>query len=208
MWPHDWLEHYPKINFALGDAIISSGETNTYCYYLISGIAARTLATADGDDIILKYFQSGKMLGYHLRQFGATAELDFIVKTPCTCYKIPWQDVDALVRQNGDLCYALMEEMTEECDFWATSYIAHSLGGGISVLCLSLSFLAKPQANGTHKVHPMFTNIELGHYCGVHPVSVSRLLSKLTHEGILERTKEGLVIYDMAALSSYIKIGE
>lgn len=208
MWDNTWLQQFPQVTFAPKDKIFTIGEAIQYNYYLIDGICAKVNPTIDGEDIILQYYQSGKMLGIHLRQFGEKTALEFVAKTTCTCYKIPWKLVDQELRTNNALCYSLMEETTNECEFWAVSYIAHTLGGGISVLCLSLSALAVAQPDGTFLVHPMFTNIELSKYCGIHAVSVSRLLTKLSHENILERKKEGIVIYDMAGLSAYIKLGE
>lgn len=208
MWDKTWLQQFPQVNFAPKDKLFTMGETIRYNYYLLDGICAKTNPTIDGEDIILQYYQPGKMLGMHLRQFGEETTLEFVAKTNCTCYKIPWLEVEHKIKTDNALCYNLMEEMVNECEFWSTSYIAHSLGGGISVLALALKMLAIKQADNSYLLHPMFTNVELSKYCGIHTVSVSRLINKLAHKGILERKKEGIVIYDMEGLSTYIKIGE
>lgn len=208
MWDQTWLQQFPQVTFAPKDKIFTLGETILYNYYLSDGICAKINPTSDGEDIVLQYYQPGKMLGVHLRQFGIETSLEFVAKTHCTCYKIPWQNVEHKIKTDNALCYSLMEEMVDECEFWSTSYVAHTLGGGISVLTLALKNLAIKQIDNTYQLHPMFTNVELSKYCGIHTVSVSRLLNKLAHENILERKKEGIVIYDIDRLSAYIKIGE
>lgn len=208
MWDKNWLQQFPKVTFAAKEKIFTMGETIQYNYYLIDGICARINPTIDGEDIILQYHQPGKMLGLHLRQFGYETTLDFVAKTDCTCYKIPWKLVDEQVRTNNALCYSLMEELVNDCEFWSVSYVAYTLGGGISVLALALKMSSVLQADGHYWLHPMFTNVELSKFCGIHTVSISRLMTKLTHEGILERKKEGIVIYDMERLSAYVKLGE
>lgn len=82
------------------------------------------------------------------------------------------------------------------------------LAGSIAVLCLTLKSLAHENSDGSFSIPPLFSNVELGKLCGIHTVSVSRLIGKLTREGILERKKEGIVIYDMERLSAYVKLGE
>lgn len=208
MWDNTWLQQFPQVTFAPKEKIFTMGEAIQYNYYLIDGICAKVNPTIDGEDIILQYYQSGKMLGMHLRQFGSETALDFVAKTNCICYKIPWQEVEHKIKKDNALCYSLMEEMVNECEFWSTSYIAYTLGGGISVLALALKMLAIKQSNNTYLLHPMFTNVELSKFCGIHTVSVSRLINKLAHENILERKKEGIVIYDIDGLSAYIKLGE
>lgn len=208
MWNQQWLQQFPKVTFTAEKKIFEMGQPVLFYYYLIDGICARITPTIEGEDIVLQYYQKGKMLGLHLRQFGEESILDFTAKTICHCYKIPWQQADQEIRQNNALCYALMQEMVNECEFWAVSYIARSLGGGISILSLALSTLAVKQQDGSFLLHPIFTNVELSKFCGIHIVSVSRLITKLTKEKILERQKEGIRIYDMDRLSSYIKLGE
>lgn len=208
MWDKKWLIQYPLINFSEGESIIKLGDVVSYYYYLVSGICARTIPTSEGDEIIMEYFHDGDMLGLRLRQFGEESVSEFVARKPCCCYKIPWQDVEKCIREDSDLCYALYQKSTWEVDFWAMSWLVKALGGGISLLCLALYAQAKLQQDGSYLVDTMFTNMELSKYCGVHPVSISRFMTQLSREGILERKKSGIQILDMKKLVSYINQGE
>lgn len=208
MWERAWLEQYPLVHFEVGERLITIGETYDYYYYLEDGICARVSPTVEGEDVVLLYYQAGEMIGLHLEEFGKEAISEFVARKSCVCYEIPWQDVENHIKTHPELCYRLMKALVHECDFWATSYIAHSLGGGISELCLVLSTQARQQENGQWLVDPMFTNMELSHYCGIHTVSISRLMTRLHKEGVLTRCKDGIVIEDMARLKNYVKLGD
>ena len=208
MWERAWLEQYPLVHFEVGERLITIGETYDYYYYLEDGICARVSPTVEGEDVVLLYYQAGEMIGLHLEEFGKEAISEFVARKPCQCRQIPWREVEQYVKTHPHLCYRLMKALVHECDFWATSYIAYSLGGGISVLSLVLSTQARQQENGQWLVDPMFTNMELSHYCGIHTVSISRLMTRLPKEGVLTRCKDGIVIEDMARLKNYVKLGD
>ncbi len=208
MWQVEWLEQFPKVTFQPNEKIIQIDESVKFNYYLIDGICARVFPTAEGKNIVLHYSQSGKMLGIHLQQFGEKSSVDFVARTTCQCYQIPMKMVQQYLKENNETCYSIMQEITAEYNEWTDLSIAHILGGGISSLCLAIKSLAFPQTDGTYLLHPMFTNVELSNYCGIHTVSVSRFMSRLAQEDILERTKDGVIIYDMERLSEYIKLGE
>lgn len=208
MWDKDWLIQFPKVSFAPNDKLFSMGEPIRYNYYLIDGICAKVLPSADGKDAILAYCEKGRMVGVHIKRQKAGSPFDFIAKTDCHCYKIPCEYIEQQIRTNNELCYQLLQEASDDCDFWATYYVTHFFGGSIAVLCLTLKSLAHENSDGSFSIPPLFSNVELGKLCGIHTVSVSRLIGKLTREGILERKKEGIVIYDMERLSAYVKLGE
>lgn len=208
MWRNEWLKQFPQITFLSGAYIFRTDEAANYNYYLISGICAQIYPTIHGESCILNYYQTGKMLGINLHRFGNASPLEFVAKTNCLCYKIPWETVDAYVKNDNHLCYSLLQETLDEYEHLSNFHIARALGGGISMLCMTLKQFAVLQPDHTWRLDPIFTNIELSNYCGIHAVSVSRLLSKLTRENILARTSEGIVIYNMDQLSHYIEIGE
>ena len=208
MWDPNWLSQFPQAIFQPNEKIFHIGEQIQFNYYLLEGICAKMLSSDEGEELVLQYYQPGKMLGIHLHRYGDQNPLDFLAKTRCTCCKIPWELVDQQVRSDNALCYDLLQESVQECELLADATIAHVFGGGISVLGMALRSLAIPQPDGTYFLDPLFTNVELGKYCGIHTVSVSRLMTRLAHEGILERTKDGVIIYDLPRLSCYIKLDE
>ena len=208
MWDQNWLKQFPQVTFQPNEKIFQIGQPPKFNYYLIDGICAKMLSSDEGEELVLQYFQPGKMLGIHLHRYGDENPLEFLAKTPCHCYKIPWEKVDQQVRTDSSLCYDLLQESVMEGELLANATIAHVFGGGISVLGMALKSLAILQSDGTYFLDPLFTNVELSKYCGIHTVSVARLMTRLSHEGILARTKEGITIYDMDQLSTYVKLDE
>jgi len=208
MWDKQWLKQFPVVQFKENDIIFHVDKPTKYNYYLISGICAQIYPTSDGNELVLSYYHRGKMLGINLHRFGNANPLKFIARTDCICYKIPRKAVDQKVREDSILCYNLFQESVTEQEQRTDIHIARVLGGGISVLCLALKLLALPHKESTFIVSPVFTNVELSKFCGIHAVSISRLLTKLSQENVLSKTSEGIIIHDMNLLTKYINSGE
>ena len=205
VWDPQWLADFEILEFPAGAKIISLDEPLIYNYYLQSGICARTNPTANGEDLIMQYLHAGDMIGLFLQQFGKTAVSQFEARKSCRCIRIPYEAVQEKVRSDSALCYDLLQLTVWDLDFWAVSYLTKTLGGGISILSLALLDQARKQSDGSWLIDPMFTNVELSAYCGLHTVSISRLMRQLTQEGILERTREGILLYNPEKLADYAK---
>lgn len=203
-----WLEQYPVLHFKRGEKILTLGECFSDYYYLRSGICARINPTSDGEEIIMQYLHSGDMIGLGLKSFSDESISEFVARTDCEVYQIPIEDVEYRLQNEVKFCYEMYQKKLQDLEFWETSYLAETLGGGISVLCLVLYAQAKKYDSTSYLVDSMFTNMELSKYCGVHPVSISRFMTQLHHEGILERKKDGIHIYDRDRLYTYVKLGK
>lgn len=208
MWDKQWLEQFPIIEFKANDLLFHVDKPAKYNYYLISGICAQTYPTADGNELVLTYYLPGKMLGINLHRFGNANPLNFVARTNCVCYKIPIETVEQKVKDDTNLCYYLFQESVTEQEQRTDLHIARVLGGGISILCFTLKLLALPFNNDTYIVNPVFTNVELSKFCGIHEVSISRLLTRLTQENILTKTPDGIIIHNISRLTEYICSGE
>lgn len=204
-WDPQWLSQFETVTFPIGSKIISLDEPLTYNYYIQSGICARIHPTASGEDLIMQYLYPGDMIGLFLQQFSKMAISQFEARKVCHCIRIPYEEVQKKIRNDSILCYNLLQQTVWDVDFWAVSYLIRSLGGGISILSLALLDQAQKQPDGTWLIDSMFTNVELSAYCGLHTVSISRLMRQLTHEGILKRTEDGILLYDRDRLEDYIK---
>lgn len=204
MWDEQWLKQFPVTTYEAGKKIIAMGEPVQYNYYLIEGTCARIEMNSLGDDIIQNYYHSGKMLGINLLRYDKKSINDFIAKTKCICYQIPCLAVQQMVQNNVKICYSILQETLDELDYHVNASNAFIFGGGISSLCLHLKRLAELQPDGTYLIPHYITNIELSKYCGIHTVSISRLLTKLLKEKIISRNQDGIVIHDIDALTGYI----
>ena len=208
MWDPVWLEKFPKIYFERDERIIKMDESIIYNYYLIKGVCAKMVYSPDGESFILHYYNPGKMLGLHLRRNGKKNTLDFVAKTSCVCYKIPYQETQNMLINDNKLCYYTLQECLDEYDLFVNKKIASTFGGGMSVLCFNLKALAQKNEKGNYIVPLSYTNVELSQLCGVHQVSISRMLNQLKAKKIITRCDEGILISNMEALENYIKTEE
>lgn len=208
MWDPAWLEKFPKVYFESGERIIKIDEPIIYNYYLVKGVCAKTVYSSEGESLILHYYNPGKMIGLHLRRYDEKSTMDFVAKSSCVCYKIPYQETQEMLINDNKLCYYTLQECLDEYDLFANESIASIFGGGMSVLCFNLKALAQKNEKGDYIVPLIYTNIELSQLCGVHQVSISRMLNQLKSKKIIARCAEGILINDMEALENYIKTEE
>lgn len=89
MWDKDWLIQFPKVSFAPNDKLFSMGEPIRYNYYLIDGICAKVLPSADGKDAILAYCEKGRMVGVHIKRQKQDLLLISLQKQIVTATKFP-----------------------------------------------------------------------------------------------------------------------
>lgn len=208
MWDISWLEKFPKTYFETGEQIIKIDEPINYNYYLAKGVCAKVVYSPEGESLILHYYNPGKMLGLHLHRYGEKSTIDFVAKSPCVCYKIPYNETQNMLIKDNKLCYDILQECLDEYDFFITASLANIFGGGLSVLCFYLKLLAQKDEDGTYIVPLIYTNTELSHLCGVHPVSISRMLNHLKVSKVIERNEKGICISNMDVLENYIKTDE
>lgn len=218
------FRHLPGVStcrFKRGDYLYHVGDRMDHVYYLIRGRVKREVLSAGGHTMISTVKESGKITGsivglfnIYDEKFEGIATDDFVAAGDCICYKIPVEVCRAYLLDHPDLlvqalgiCIALYDDIErfnkERSDLDATARFSRFL-------------LEHTGRNGL--LDKTYTNVEIGKYLSMHPVTVSRLIGALQKEGILCRRDQGLEVVDPERLEAcaqgsyhlnyYIKYGK
>ena len=72
-----------------------------------------------------------------------------------------------------------------------------------NLICRFLLDNAKETPDGRLLVNKIYSNAEVSRYLGIHKVTAARIISQLRHEGLIERTANGIFLLDVDTLQLY-----
>lgn len=202
------FRHLPGVStcrFKRGDYLYHVGDRMDHVYYLIRGRVKREVLSAGGHTMISTVKESGKITGsivglfnIYDEKFEGIATDDFVAAEDCICYKIPVEvfrtymlDHPDLLVQTLGICIALYDDLerlnNDRSDLDATARLSR--------------FLLDRSGRG-RTLPKTYTNVEIGKFLSMHPVTVSRLIGALQKEKIVLRRPEGLEVIDPEGLEA------
>ena len=200
--------------FKKGESLIHQGEEVNYIYYLISGKCYRMCTTDKGDEVIYGVKESNdfvKSLVGVLILYGKENRIsssEFIARNKCCCYRIPQKTFFAYVENKPEILTQLLHIAMSEYQELYNSFQARQEGKVANRLCALL--LKHAQLNGGRLlVNKTFSNnAEISRFLGIHKVTVAKILKALKEKGILDKDKDGIIIYDEKQMKVYAEARE
>lgn len=178
-------------------------------YLLEDGICALTSFTKQGEEKVYLYFHPRRIICFNQLMISKTAaslpgpEFTIITKTRCTLYRIAFNVFNDLVRHNADFNKFLIETLADNYNEALIHFHLMQEESVTSRLCRLLLDVSK--AVGNNLIVPkFFTYAELAKYLGSHPVTVSRIMTRLKHHGYITRTASGIMVEQKDALQALI----
>lgn len=187
-----------------GDLIVMEGESMDSLVIINEGQVKAFRNTQDGREQILYIFSEGDFFGERnlLRDQASTYNVKALEKTHvCLIHK---RDFQVLVKDFPDIALKVMEELCQRLD--RLEHTVETMGTGTVEARVSSVLLEFADKYG--KAHPKGIMIELplsregiAHYIGLTRETVSRKMSMLQDEGILEMLgNKKVLLLDRAAL--------
>lgn len=205
------FRHLPGVTscrFKRGDYLFHIGDSIDYVYYLIRGRVKRETMTAGGHQIISAVKESGKITGsivglfsIYDEQFDGTATDDFVAMENCICYKVPVEVCKKYMLDHPNLLVQALGICISASDNF------ERLTNERSDLTAPARFCRFILEHGGQEglVPKTYTNVEIGKFLSMHPVTVSRLIGALQKDHILLRRPQGLEVVDLARLEACAK---
>lgn len=187
--------------------IIRQGETLDYVYYLTGGICYHTFYTSTGNEIINSVRKSDYGLNALL---GITmiytedriATGNFISKTTCFCYKIPYKLMKEYICSTPEVADELLHILAKKIQITADKFQVRHEKQAANQLCKWLLENSQSQQN-QQIVSEMSSNAAIGRLLGIHKVTVAKILKELKTQGVLIRDGKSIIILDYEQLRSY-----
>jgi len=193
----------------LGEALFSSGEPFTALYAIQTGFFKTSVVSVDGREQVTGFQMAGEIIG-----------LDGIADDCYTCDAIaleaahvcviPYASICALARETPTLQAYVHKIMSRE--IVREHNIMLVLGSmraeeRIAAFLLSLSHRMSVRGFSRSDLVLRMSRKEIGSYLGLKLETVSRTLSHLAGQGILEVKQRNVSILDVEALRAMLNIG-
>mgnify|MGYP002569564617 CR=1 FL=1 len=187
--------------------IIRQGEQVDYVYYLVSGTCYHTADTVSGGEIINTVRKPTNNIHSILGlTFIYTKERlsmgNFIAKTTCFCYKIPYQMMKHYVRNTPTIADELLHIFAGKVESYNYRYHERHEGQAANALCALLLTNSKLQ-DDTYIVDSTFTNAHISRILGIHKVTTAKILRALKEQWIIDKIEKQIYILEPAMLKAY-----
>lgn len=176
-------------------------------YALIKGACCLSKLTQEGEEVSYIYFYPGQLMrivSCLSEEFGTSEERFAIVaKTDCIVQQIEFGVFRAEIRKNPDLAEAVILALGARLG--SSLLNQHSLYEQPASLnlCSALLKLSTPYEDG-YILEPGFTYEELAKLLRLHVVTVSRIMSALRQNNVIEKRKR-VTILDIERLKEILK---
>lgn len=204
------LIHHPDViycEFKPKDYIIRQGIALDWVFYLVGGTCYHTSYTMGGNEIInsIRHPENGVRAILGITMIYAQGRIsmgNFIAKTTCYCYKIPYQLMMDYVCTHPQLADELLHVFAHKVASYNNRYQERHEGQAPNALCALLLANSQIQDNWL-MVDELFTNAHISRTLGIHKVTVARIMKALRDQQILARQGKKLVILDTVQMQRY-----
>ena len=172
-----------------------------YAYFIKSGICCLKTNDAKGEEHILLFQKAPRFVTYFplMREFPAfkAKDMNFSIAsqytiTKCNALKIDASEFYEKMEQDDNFKNTLIHQIFDDYTELLSSYI-NKMEDSASIRFYKLLLEYSTPDKEKRKLESHLTNELIANYLGVHTVTVSRIMSKLTETGCL--LKKGKDIY-------------
>lgn len=189
--------------------IFTVGEPVEAVSFVLAGTVRIFRDTADGHEQTLQLLREGDTLNLAAVTGDAPYAASAETVTDCEIGQIHTTDFAALVRADGDLAWALIEDLTARLR-WSQGRIfdfaLRSAAGRVASALLQLAERdGKKLPDGRYLLDVPLTHRELGQLAGISRETATRMLQQLREGDAIRWTEDGFVIVDRAKMAPWLE---
>lgn len=193
-----------RCSYEKGDYLVYQGEKIDYVYYLVSGICIGAVETEEGNEFLQDEIVSGKgvcsvaALGMVFDNQGICTN-GILALTKVECYRIETKVIlEYLMANPGELIAFLANLMSKYVEV-VKRYNSRCQIKTMDRLCQFI--LSHSEDHDGHLIlGKRYSNQDLAKYMGVHPVTLSRMLTALKEKGYISKTQAGWKVLNLDGL--------
>lgn len=196
-------------NYGADELIIDIGDESTDVLFVVSG-AVRVIHRAEtGKDVILGELGPGSYVGEMAAIDGMARSANVTTLQNSRIATMPAASFMDLLMREPEVCRAVLRLLVDRIRSLTRRISEHAYLTAKQRLFAELLRLSKPRPNheGQRSVSPPPTHQVLAERIGSRREVVSRELSALEKEGLLEKTRGALVLVNPGELNSRISSG-
>jgi CRP/FNR family transcriptional regulator, cyclic AMP receptor protein len=193
-------------HFRAGQTVVGYQDDSHDLFFILAGKLKVTIFSEAGREVAFRELNAGQSFGELSAIDGQPRSANVIALTDATVVSMTAPDFVATLRHHPDVALATLRKLTLLVR--ALSERVHEFSEKVEVrIChelLRLGREATVAGNGA-RLRPAPKHAEIASRINTHREAVSRLLSKLTKLGIVQRGRGELLIKDIQALASYAR---
>ena len=192
---------------AAGQVIVSKHEESRDIYLVVSGNLLVTVFSAAGKQVLFRDKGAGEVFGelaaidQKPRSACVTATTDSIIAT------LSRADFMAAVATHPPVGEQLLRNLAEEIRTLTTRIFEFStltVKNRVHAEILRLVRRSTRSAEGAPVISPMPTHAKIAGRISTHREAVTKELSRMMELGILEKTRDGIIVRDLARLEEIV----
>jgi len=209
--PRPPLEAFQRIkhpaSYPSGAVVFLEGQAPRGIYILCQGQAKLSTTGIEGHTLILKIANPGEVLGLHTTITGKPYELTVETMQPCQLNFIRREDFMNFLKQHADACLRAAQHVSHDLHsayaLIRSICLSHSVSERLARLLLERSSHASA-AKGPVRVKLGCTHEEISELIGCSRETVTRTISDMRKDGIVDVRRSDLIIRNKAALQRLV----
>jgi CRP/FNR family transcriptional regulator, cyclic AMP receptor protein len=199
----EWERIKHVTTYPEGALLFMEGEAARGVYILCQGRVKLATTSSEGKTFILKIAQPGQMFGLNSVVTERPHEMTVETMQPSQIAYVSREDFLRFIRQNGDACLRVVQQLGHECH--SAYEVIRSLGLANSVSEKLAKFLLGWSADGREsdgavRVKLALTHEEMAQLIGCSRESVTRTLSEFKKQKLAELSGSTLLVWNRAGM--------
>lgn len=184
-----FFSQYPEEQFHKKEIIVSASVIASNVYYLVQGQVKQYSTNPDGREFLVNIYKPGTFFPMVTALTDAPNNYYFEAMGKVRVYKAPVLDTVNFLRTNGEVMFDLLKRLYLGMD-GLIKLITQSMTGSVntkvvSALLMLLNRFGEREGN-KGKIVQLFTHNEIAKIVGISRESVTRALSELKENGLIE----------------------
>jgi len=185
-----------------GESLFTTGQPFQAVYAVRAGGFKVSTISASGEDQIAGFYLPGDILGADALSSGSHVSTAIAIDTTTVC-EVPFNDLERLSLQLPSLNHQLLSLMSKELSDERMHAELLSRKGAEERICLFVLWLARRQERRGFSANAFRLSLlhrDVALYLGLTPETVSRILARLSEEGVLSWRNKQVEVLDMSIL--------
>jgi CRP/FNR family transcriptional regulator, cyclic AMP receptor protein len=191
-----------RVDVPAGSVLYRDGEASRMGV-VTAGLLRVYLTSAEGRQVTVRYVRDGDVLGTVVAVIGSAA-VSVQAITDATLLIVSVDRVRALGQADARFAWTVAEEVARRLNDVLEAFAGTAFGSVRQRLARHLLDLAAQQPRGEHLLAPV-SQQELADAVGSVREVVTRVLREMREEGLVDTTRQGIVLLDPAGLSAQVE---
>lgn len=185
---------------AAGETLFRLGDPCHQFFLVQSGVIKLYRLSQSGEEKVIELISPNQLFAEAVMFMGALYPVHAEAVEPVRLIAFDSQDFSALLHDNTELCFRLMANMSWRMHGLINEIDRLTLHSGTARLIQYLLDQLPEDVTPSQSIRLQVPKLVIASRLGIQPETLSRILSRLRQEGLLEVIEDTILLRDIAAL--------